>query len=169
METTLKNIIRAFFLGAGGVVVLASVLIHPNGPIKTTTSRTPLFAGADIDPAVLGLFERSCQNCHSENTEWPWYSYIAPLSWLVEGDVSEARSHMNLSHWDDAYPAQKKQEILARIGAVVRSSEMPPARYTVIHTKAKLSSLEREQIYGWAHAERRRLKSTMPASVGGGS
>jgi hypothetical protein len=162
-----KGIIRAFVLGMVSVVVLASVLIHPSGPVKAAASAMPVLAGADIDPAVLEVLERSCQNCHSEKTEWPWYGYVAPMSWLVESDVGQARSHMNLSRWED-YTIEQKQSILAQVGAVVRSGQMPPARYTVIHTNAKLSPVEREQIYGWAHAERRRLKSVMPTSVGTG-
>src|SRR5579862_8383683 len=93
--------IRVFALGAVGVVVLASTLVHPSGPVKAVRSDNPLLAGANIDPGVLEVLQRACQNCHSEKTEWPWYSHIAPMSWLVEGDVNQARSHMNLSHWSE--------------------------------------------------------------------
>jgi hypothetical protein len=141
---------------AASVIVFASVLVHPNGAVKATKSANPLLAGSDIDPINLGVIERSCQNCHSEKTEWPWYSHIAPMSWLVEKDVIQAREHMNLSHWDQ-YSVRQKQEILARVGAVIRSRHMPPGRYTMIHPDAKLSDAERERIYDWAHAERRRL------------
>jgi hypothetical protein len=163
----MKNIIRIFVLGVASVVVFASVLVHPSGSVKAVKSAQPLLAGTDIDPVVLGVIERSCQNCHSERTEWPWYSHIAPMSWLVEGDVSQARSHMNFSRWAE-YGSDEKQEILTRVGAVVRSHQMPPARYTMIHASAKLSTVEREQIYDWAHAERKRLKSVTPTSVGTG-
>lgn len=163
----MKNILRAFALCVVSVVVLASVLVHPSGPMKAAKSDNLLLAGAEIEPAVFEVIARSCQNCHSEKTEWPWYSHIAPMSWLVEGDVSQARSHMNLSHWDE-YTVEEKQSILTRVAAVVRSSQMPPARYTLIHPGAKLSSAEREQIYAWAHAERHRLKSVIPTSIGTG-
>jgi Haem-binding domain len=163
----LKKTIRAFALGAAGVVVLASALVHPSGPVKAAKSDNPLLAGADVDPDVFQVFQRSCQNCHSEKTEWPWYSHIAPMSWLVEGDVSQARSHMNLSHWSE-YTMEEQQDLLARIGSAVRRREMPPARYTMIHRNAKLSPAERENLYRWAHAERRRLKSAPSTSVGTG-
>jgi hypothetical protein len=152
----MRNILRILVICAPTVVVCASVLVHPNGPVKTLKSVNPLLAGSDIDPIALGVLERSCQNCHSEKTEWPWYSHIAPMSWLVEKDVSEARGHMNLSHWEE-YSVREKQDILARVGAMVRSRQMPPDRYTMIHPDAKLSDAERERIYDWAHAERRRL------------
>lgn len=163
----MKRIIIIFLLGGASIVLLASVLVHPNGPVKATRSNEPLLAGAEIDPAVKAMLERSCQNCHSEKTGWPIYSYVAPMSWLVEGDVSQARAHMNLSHWGD-YSLEEKEQLLASIGAVVRSGKMPPARYTAIHTGAKLSAEDSARIYEWAHAERRRLKSVVPAPAGAG-
>jgi hypothetical protein len=163
----MKRILTTFLLGGASMLLLASVLIHPYGPVKGTNSTEPLLAGADIDPAAKALIEKSCQNCHSDKTDWPFYSYIAPMSWAIEGDVSEGRTHMNLSHWGDYSPGEK-QQILASIGAAVRSEKMPPARYTAIHTDAKLSAEERARIYEWAHAERRRLKLVVPAPVGAG-
>jgi hypothetical protein len=135
----LKRIIIMFLLGGASIVLLASVLVHPNGAVKAIQSNEPLLAGAEVDPAVKAILERSCQNCHSEKTDWPIYSYIAPMSWFVEGDVSQARAHMNLSRWGD-YTLEEKEQLLASIGAVVRSGKMPPARYTAIHTDAKLSA-----------------------------
>ena len=163
----MKRTIIMFLLGGASMVLLASVLVHPNGTVKAAQSTEPLLAGAEIDPAVKALLERSCQNCHSEKTAWPVYSYIAPMSWLVEGDVSQARAHMNLSRWGD-YSLEEKEQLLASIGAVVRSGKMPPARYTAIHTDAKLSPEDSARIYEWAHAERRRLKSVVPAPTGAG-
>jgi Haem-binding domain len=115
-------------------------------------------AGAEVDPIVLEVLERSCQNCHSEKTEWSWYSHIAPMSWLVESDVSQARGHMNLSRWD-GYTPEQKQDLLGRMGSIVRSGQMPPGRYTLVHPNSKLSDNDREQTYVWAHTERRRVKS----------
>jgi hypothetical protein len=127
----LKRIILMFLFGGASTVLLASILVHPNGPLKATQSNEPLLAGAEIDPAVLAMLEKSCQNCHSEKTDCAIYSCIAPMSWLVEGDVSQARAHMNVSRWGD-YSLEEKEQLLASIGAVVRSGKMPPARYTAI-------------------------------------
>ena len=82
------------------------------------------YSGTDVDPAVVRILEKSCQNCHYERTEWPWYSYVAPMSWLIEKDVHEARSHLNLSRWGE-YDAQKQHDLLAELAAVVRSRRMP--------------------------------------------
>src|SRR5579863_4366221 len=60
--------------------IIASVSIHPSGAVRSVASNRELLAGAEVDPAVLQVVERSCQNCHSEKTEWPWYSRVAPMS-----------------------------------------------------------------------------------------
>src|ERR1700688_5069874 len=141
-----------------GLLALASCVIHPYGPVRSARSSAPLLARAEASPVVTRIFERSCQNCHSEKTDWPWYSYVAPVSWLVESDVHRARSHMNLSGWDQ-YSLAEKQDHLAELAAAVRSRQMPPPRYTLMHRSAKLSQPELDRIYQWARGERHRLKS----------
>src|SRR6266404_4904500 len=131
---------RLCVMVVAGVVAVGvpSLLIHPFGDLKAHRSLNPLLAGADVNPAIIQIVERSCQNCHSEKTEWPWYSYVAPMSWLVESDVGQARGRMNLSRWDE-YTIDKQQELLGRLSAAIRSRQMPPARYTLIHPGTKLS------------------------------
>jgi RNA polymerase subunit RPABC4/transcription elongation factor Spt4 len=148
-------------LAGATLVGLVSLLVHPFGAVKAHSSAAPLLVGAEVHPAVAQIVERSCQNCHSEKTTWPWYSYVAPVSWLIESDVSKARGHMNLSVWGQ-YTIEKREEILGDLAAAVRSRQMPPPRYTLMHSSAKLSEAESEQIYRWARGERRRLRSMDP-------
>jgi heme-binding protein len=155
---TLNKSLRVRLLAGLGAVGFASLLVHPFGDLKTHGAVNPLLAGADVDPAITQIIERSCQNCHSDKTEWPWYSYVAPVSWLIEKDVHDARSHMNLSLWGD-YSLEKKQELLTKMAAAVRSRQMPPARYNLAHPSSKPSATDLEQIYEWARGERRRLRS----------
>jgi len=157
-EKSVKKLFQAVLISLTGFLALASVFVHPFGAVKARTSTTPLLAGTTVDPTVVRIMERSCQSCHSERTDWPWYSYVAPMSWLVENDVRNGRSHMNLSHWDE-YTLEKQQEILTELSAVVRSRRMPLPRYLQLHPGAKLSDAEIDQIYQWARGERRRLKS----------
>jgi Haem-binding domain len=164
---SIKRTILGVLLGGGAATFVAASLFHPYGNLKAANSADPLLATADVDPAVFAVVQRSCQNCHSEKTEWPWYSYVAPMSLLVESDVGEARGRMNLSRWYE-YSNEERQQLLARMGAMVRSNQMPPARYTMIHPDAKLSPMERDQIYEWTRKERRRLKSAETLSAGTG-
>ena len=154
MKKSLRTSLVAAVIVLGGV----SLLVHPFGAVRAHAPVGPLLTGAVVDAETLRILQRSCQNCHSQNTDWPWYSYIAPASWLIEKDVHEARSHMNLSGWSQ-YSLEEKQALLADLAAAVRSRQMPPPRYTLMHRSAKLSAQELDWIYQWARGERRRLKS----------
>jgi uncharacterized membrane protein len=155
-KNALKLSLAAVFIGSMVPVALVSALIHPYGPVKSAKSSGALLSGAQIAPRVLHVFERSCQNCHSENTEWPWYSYVAPASMMIESDVAGARSEMNLSRWSE-YSVEDQQAILTSLAAAIRNREMPPSRYTMIHPQSRLSEEERRLIYNWARSERQRL------------
>jgi hypothetical protein len=156
----MKRLLRVSLAGAT-LVGVVSLLVHPFGAVRAHNSAAPLLAGAEVDPAVAQIVARSCQNCHSERTNWPWYSYVAPVSWLIENDVWKARGHMNLSVWDQ-YTVEKRRELLGELAAAVRSRQMPPPRYTLMHSSSTLSKAESDQIYRWARGERRRLKSINP-------
>src|SRR5580658_5650089 len=88
--------------------LLASVLVHPLPHEASDRAAAPLLAGADVPPSVLNVFAHACINCHSEKTSWPWYSQVAPVSWLVENDVKRARERLNLSRWDGFDGAEQR-------------------------------------------------------------
>jgi hypothetical protein len=138
-------------------VVLGGGAVHPFGAVEEK-KKAPLLSGASIDAADLARIQRSCGNCHSDHVQWPLYSYVAPVSWMLERDVNQARTHLNLSHWP-AYTPQEQITLLSTIGAVLRNNAMPPQRYTVVHRAAALSSAERDALYEWSKQERRRLRA----------
>ena len=144
-------------------LVAAASLVHPFGPVKQKRSDAALFM-AGANPGIARLVERACQNCHSERTEWPWYSYVAPMSWMIEEDVSSARTHMNLSHWQE-YPAEQRIDLLTKLGVEVRNGKMPLPKYLKMHSEARLSSEDVQQLYSWAHSERQQLKASGKAST----
>ena len=125
-------------------------------PSKSDKSGDPLLAGAQIDPVVLAVIERSCRDCHSEATRYPWYSYIAPISLWIEHDVTEGRLHLNLSRWSE-YPTVRKERSLSEIANQVNDRDMPLRQYTWIHRDARLSDAEVKAIFQWTQAERTRL------------
>jgi hypothetical protein len=91
-------------------------------------------------PQTRALAKRACFDCHSNETTWPWYSYVAPVSWLVYNDVVEGRSNMNFSEW-----ASRPQD-LGDIVEEIQSGGMPPAIYLPMHPSARLSSSEKQQL-----------------------
>jgi hypothetical protein len=139
-------------------MTLTGLALHPAPP----PANKPLFQGAQIDAPTLALFQRACQNCHSENTQWPWYSRIPPASWMIAKDINEARSHVNFSNWG-SYRADEQAVFLTQIGVNARTGRMPLPRYTWLHREAVLSPQERQQIYEWTRAEKKRLESAGPS------
>ena len=84
------------------------------------------------------LARRACFDCHSNETTWPWYSNVAPVSWLVQRDVNEGRDRFNFSEWRGSLPDE--------IGEVISEGEMPPWFYVLLHPKAKLSVAEKDTL-----------------------
>jgi cytochrome c len=145
------------------ICILASVLVH-RLPHKTPENGgQPLLEGAEIKQQTKDVLARACANCHSEATRWPWYSNVAPMSWLIEADVKQAREHMNLSRWSRIDPADQRV-LLTAIGTVIENHEMPPPRYVLLHSEAKLSPEESALVIEWTHSERRRLREASAIS-----
>jgi hypothetical protein len=161
MEMPVKLILKSGVI-VTGLLACVSSLVHPYGSVKNTRSSAPLLAGAEATPELTRALERSCQNCHSDRTEWPWYSYLPPVSWLVEKDVADGRSHMNLSHWE-GYTADQQVELLTKIGVELRNRRMPLPKYLKLHPEARLSDEEVAQLNAWAHSERRRVRANNEA------
>jgi hypothetical protein len=92
------------------------------------------------DPQVKELAVRACYDCHSNETVWPWYSNIAPVSWLVQRDVEEGREHLNFSEWGNGRGEGEEGEEMAE---VIFEGEMPPSYYLITHPEARLSDSEK--------------------------
>ena len=103
-------------------------------------------------PEVESVLRRACYDCHSNETSWPWYSRIAPVSWLVAHDVKEAREKMNLSTWS-LLSESEKVEALHEIWEEVEEGEMPPWLYLLQHPEARLSEQDLSVLKQWAHAD----------------
>ena len=108
----------------------------------------PVTAEIDAPSEVKGIFKRACYDCHSNETKWPWYSNVAPVSWLVAGDVEEGRNHLNFSEWGDLTRqkiAHKKEHIWEEI----KEGGMPLSKYTWMHSEAKLLKKDKDIISEW--------------------
>ncbi len=95
---------------------------------------------------------RSCFDCHSQETRWPWYSRLAPISFLIAHEVHHGREYMNLSLWD-TYDEMQKQRILLTAAEEIEKKRMPPLSYLMLHPEAKMSSEERAMLITWLQAE----------------
>ena len=146
---------KAFvFLIAITAATLSTVLARAT---VEAAARKPLLAGAQISSQTAATLERACQNCHSANTVWPWYSEIPPVSWKVHGDVTRAREFMDFSKWDE-YTDGQRRGFLTAIAASVKSRAMPPREYLWIHPEARLSDADLSALESWALAEQVRIQ-----------
>jgi len=89
-------------------------------------------------PETRALAKQACFDCHSNETVWPWYSNVAPISWLVQRDVDEGRKSINFSEW------HRPQKDADEVTKVIREGQMPQWYYIMLHPPAKLSVGERE-------------------------
>jgi Haem-binding domain len=112
-----------------------------------------IYAAQPMPPGVMAVFERSCKDCHSNETAWPWYSYVAPVSWVVARDVHRGRKKMNFSEWG-SYPAQQKEDRLEEICEQVTNGEMPDRKYAIFHRNARITPQERDSVCQWTEDSR---------------
>jgi hypothetical protein len=124
-------------------ILLASFILIQLVPYGRDHTNPPVVAEPKWDSAqTRDLAKRACFDCHSNETVWPWYTNVAPASWLVEHDVVEARHEVNFSEAGSTGRKISGQ----KLGKVVTGGQMPPAQYTIIHTNANLSQAERQQL-----------------------
>jgi mono/diheme cytochrome c family protein len=120
-------------------ILLIAIQLIPFGKDHTNPQ---VIAEPEWDsPQTRTLFMRACGDCHSNETEWPWYSHVAPVSWLVAHDVEEGREHFNISVWGH----QKKNEG-DEAAEEVEEGEMPPLVYLPAHPEAWLNETEKAEL-----------------------
>ena len=149
----MRKVLRTLALVLLGMMLVASVISDRR---KSEKANTPLLAGAQVSPQVRSTIDRSCRDCHSEATRYPWYSYIAPVSWFINLDVQRGREHLNFSRWSE-YSVIRRERCLSEIANQVQDGGMPLASYTFLHRDAKLSRADVESIFKWTQEERARL------------
>jgi len=115
-----------------------------------------LHAHTQVSPQVAAILDRSCGDCHSNKTRWPWYSNVAPVSWFVIDHVDHGRSHLNLSEWG-RFNQREAQEMLTQICREVKSGNMPLSSYTPLHPGSKLSAEDVKVLCDWTNAEQARI------------
>ncbi|MGZ5436867.1 MAG: heme-binding domain-containing protein [Pyrinomonadaceae bacterium] len=155
MKTTLLRILKWVAI----VLALAAVGIQFVRPARTNPPLEPaqtLEAHTQMTPEVAKIFERSCNDCHSNRTTWPWYTNVAPVSWWTIDHVTHGRSHLNYSEWGKLErPDQEKS--LQEICDEVLDGKMPLPSYLPMHPQARLSEQDKKVLCDWTEAERQRM------------
>lgn len=120
----------------GGLVLFGLIQLIPIDRSSPAVTREPNWSS----PQARALVKANCFDCHSNETTWPWYSYVAPVSWLIKFDVVRGRANFNFSEWD-----RKPGNLNEMIENIDRGS-MPPLQYTLIHSETRLNTQQKQAL-----------------------
>ena len=144
------------------LVILISLLfvaIQFKRPARTNPpvdeSQT-IYARTQITPQVKQIIDRSCSDCHSNKTVWPWYTNVAPVSWFIADHVAMGRQDLNFSEWGK-YDQRRQEKKLQEMCDLVTDGQMPLSSYTPLHAGSKPSQEDVKALCAWTANERARL------------
>lgn len=126
------------YVVVGGIVLLGLIQLLPIG--RDHTNPAVVSEPQWSSPEARALAKEHCFQCHSNETEWPWYSNIAPASWLIQFDVNEGRDKFNFSNWN------ANSEELDELTEVIQEGEMPPIQYWIFHPNSHLNDQQKQEL-----------------------
>jgi hypothetical protein len=132
-----------------GLFVLIQ-LVQPSRSNPSVIASRTLESHVPVPARVQSILKRSCYNCHSSETVWPWYSRVAPVSWLIADDVKQARQHINFQDWEAQENPKEANEHLGLMCKQVREGTMPPLSYRIMHKESPLSADDMAAVCSWA-------------------
>ncbi|MBB5395283.1 heme-binding domain-containing protein [Mucilaginibacter sp. AK015] len=142
------TILKKILLGVLALFI-AIQLIRPSKNISSGPSVNGIEKFYNVPADVRTVLKRSCYDCHSNNTYYPWYNTIQPVAWLLAHDVNEGKEHLNFDEFN-TYSTNRKQHKLSDLVDEIKEDEMPLGIYTMIHRDAVLSAAEKQRLIGWA-------------------
>jgi hypothetical protein len=131
--------------------------IHPKENRSVSISPNDITNKFQVSPQVLSLLKNSCYDCHSNNTNYPWYNYVQPIAWWLQYHVNEGKSELNFSEFG-GYSAKKQYHKLKSIVESQRDNWMPLGIYRWLHRDAALSDSQKLLISGWADSLAQKIK-----------
>lgn len=136
------------------VVVFGLIqFIRPERNIETNPSRNDIFYKTDTPIAISTGVQQACYDCHSNNTVYPWYASVAPVSWMLANHVKEGKKHLNFSEWT-IYSPEKRQKYLLEIVDVIENNDMPPKPYQMLHKEAMMAADVQALVVQWARDQK---------------
>lgn len=144
------------------VIVLFAVFlaIQFYRPARVNPEINPAEEIAGVPENVAGILQKSCNDCHTNNTNWRWYSNVAPVSWEMVEHVEKGREELNFSIWN-TYTAKRKDHKLDEICEQIETKEMPLPSYLRVHWDAELNAEEIKTLCDWAKIERQKLETEL--------
>lgn len=138
------------------VLFVAIQFVRPARTNPAVDQSQSIEAHTQMPTEVAAILDRSCRDCHSNKTDWPWYSNMAPVSWWLIDHVNHARTHLNYSEWGKL-KRDDQDKSLREICDEVFDGKMPLPSYLPMHPAAKLSEQDKKTLCDWTNQERQRL------------
>ncbi|MGN6416585.1 MAG: heme-binding domain-containing protein [Pseudobacter sp.] len=142
------------------LLLLALVIIQffrPEKNIAATTATTDIATKYTVPADVNAILQKACNDCHSNNTNYPWYSNIQPMAWWLASHVKDGKRHLNFSTFT-SYSYKRADHKMEEVIEMVEKNEMPLASYTWAHKDAKLTEAEKNTLINWARQVRTEIK-----------
>ena len=143
------------------VLLVVIQFIRPGRNGSVTASTNEISGYYSVPDTVAGILKRSCYNCHSNNTSYPWYTNIQPVGWWMQHHVNEGKDELNFSEFG-GYTAKRQHHKMEEIAEQVKKGEMPLNSYLWVHTDARLSESEKEILIAWANELGKRIAEKGP-------
>ncbi|MBN8678846.1 MAG: heme-binding domain-containing protein [Chitinophagales bacterium] len=135
-------------IGGLGLIFILIQFIRPDQTNPATDVQLDFSAVNNPPEEIKGLLKAACYDCHSNETIYPWYSQIAPVSWWLSAHVREGREHLNFSTFGQL-PANDRAKAFEEVAEVTQEGEMPMASYTWTHPEARLSPEQKNSLVAW--------------------
>ena len=143
------------------VVLIVIQFFHPAKNISTVKSPNDIAVLHKVPENIRTILDKACNDCHSNNTRYPWYNNIQPVAWWLDNHVQEGKGELNFNEFA-TYPLRKQYHKLEEVTEQVKEGEMPLGSYTLVHTNAKLTDQEKETLINWANSIRSEMKAKYP-------
>lgn len=131
------------------LVGLVGIQFFPTSRNQSDTiPKTDFMLVNNVPKQVERIITTSCYDCHSNNTDYPWYNKVQPVAWLLEDHVTHGKEELNFNQWAD-YSSRRKNSKLKSIISQIEDGEMPLWSYTLVHREAKLSEDEKKTVLDW--------------------
>ncbi len=139
------------------VIILVAVFIFIqffgiDRSVPATDPSLDLMTVTNPPERVQYLIHQGCYDCHSYETQYPWYSYVQPVSWFLRGHIKEARDHMNFSIWGQ-YSADTQKDKLKHAARMVKSRKMPLWSFRIEHPEARMTDADIDTLDNWFNKE----------------
>jgi hypothetical protein len=144
------------------LIVVVIQFFHPKRNISTAASPNDISALYPMKSEVDIILKKACNDCHSNNTRYPWYANIQPVAWWLNDHVRDGKRGLNFNEFA-TYPLRRQYRKLEEIKEQVKEGEMPLSSYTLIHTDANLTAGEKASLTNWVDSIRNVMKATYPA------